>query len=60
MIEEKSVEAETSIIGHGSREVVWKISSRRVKVKFALRVIYAVITVEELLQFVVVISEADM
>jgi hypothetical protein len=58
-IEEKSVEAKTSGIGHGSRKAGRKTSCRRVKFKFALRVIYAVITVEVLLSFVAVISVAN-
>jgi hypothetical protein len=37
--EEKSVEAKTSGIGHGSREIGRQTSSRRVKFKCALRVI---------------------
>jgi hypothetical protein len=38
-IEEKSVEAKTSDIGHESREVGRKTSSGRVKIKCAVRVI---------------------
>jgi hypothetical protein len=37
-VDEKSVEAKTSGIGHGSREVGGKTSSCRVKIKCALRV----------------------
>jgi hypothetical protein len=38
-VEEESDEAETVDIGHGSREGGRKTSSRRVKIKRALRVI---------------------
>jgi hypothetical protein len=58
-IEEKSIEAQTSGISHGSREVGRKTSSRRVKIKCTLRVIYAVTIAEDLLSFNVVISKAN-
>jgi hypothetical protein len=48
-IEEKSVEVKTSGISQGSREVGRMTSCRRVKIKLALKVIQAVITVEDLL-----------
>jgi hypothetical protein len=53
MIDEESVEAKTLGIGHGSQKAGRKTRSRRMKIKNALRMIEAVITVEDLLQFVV-------
>jgi hypothetical protein len=48
-VEEKSVEAKTSGIGHRSREIGRKASYRRTKIKCALKVFLAVITVGYLL-----------
>jgi hypothetical protein len=57
-IEEKPAEAKTWGIDHGSREVVRKTSSRRVKFKGASQVFWAVTTAEGLLQFAVVVTQA--
>jgi hypothetical protein len=45
--EEKSVEAKTLGIGHGSREVGRKTCTRRATIKCVLTEIWAVITVED-------------
>jgi hypothetical protein len=52
--EDTSVAVKISDIGYGSREAGRKTSFRWVKSRCALRVICTVITVEDLLQFVLV------
>jgi hypothetical protein len=52
-------EAKNSGIDHRSRDIGRKITYRSLKIKCSLRVVSAVITVEDLLQTAVVVREAN-